>query len=655
MPSGKPQLSITLPRNFTFHYTDGQLPKTPEPENRPRPEPPQLPKQMLRVRRRRPHRSDIVFPEPAMAGADVPIPTIEATEVCSQPSAPQAFMSEGEPSRGLLAPTHARRVFSPPKTPLGQIGTPMETAIAYRNNWEDDRFASAGESISRPSSSCSGFSDSSVSSRGTLDSLRSYGGSCTSPESDVSDPFTFLNASQKMPELASPLRERAPNPNKRFKIRNASSLTPEMDEHLWVTYIKYVQDPTVTPFKMLPGTAPPLGVCHRVVREAKRTWKGGKPLVPGRAQSSVKSGSPDTIKASGSGSCTPTGSDPRKSYPPWPRSESSVRRRLRELCKRKPHLSAHYSRLLQSRSPSPFQSSPNHHLGAQHSDHASFGPSEGHDNFSRDLGLSLATSTSATMQYGNPLSQLAAEEETPRPQRQAQFAQPMTGRSPAHQKSQSLQFGLGLGGLESHPQARQLGSSFFPEFVGQAQNAVNHPPSFGVQGPDAGGPVVLGPPLELHAPAPLPRSFKRRAQFHLDDAPPGLRQDLLHELFGAPAESSHRRVRSRGFSLGDMGEGARNRSLSSIFTPPSAEAEDDDANGTDAPTDQPLPQIVANDMSADYLMPPQTQPGEQIRRLGSPFSPKGFSNTFPRSFSGHHNLEPPVSFEERLGAFGHKY
>ena len=43
------------------------------------------------------------------------------------------------------------------------------------------------------------------------------------------------------------------------------------------------------------------------------------------------------------------------------------------------------------------------------------------------------------------------------------------------------------------------------------------------------------------------------------------RSYVMEELFGAPLDSSHRRVRSRGFSLGDVSEGSR---IASIATPP---------------------------------------------------------------------------------------
>lgn len=488
------------------------------------------------------------------------------------------------------------------------------------------------ESISRPTSSCSGISDSSASSRGSLDSFPSFGGSCTSPEEDMTDPFLYHSQDMKYDRDDSPLDVCQQRPAKKFKLRTETVWTEDMDNHLWMSYMRYLQDPTVTPFKMLPGTAPPLGVCHRVVREAKKTWKG--PRMPSSGSSSrlpshraSRSGSPDTIKPMKSGSSTPTASM-GKPYPKWPRSESATRRRLRQLCKRKPSLSAHYQRLLHCRSPSPFQSSPR--SGAEDVGPRLSSPfSEQASSFStRDMNISLATSTASSMQYGNPLSQLTSDA-TPRA-RNEEWVPHHSSRSSAHQKSQSLHIGLGIGNM--------VGSSFVS--MSQMTGMSSNQPSSQTWHPSGYAPR-LDPPLELHSPIPLPRSFKRRALHNLEDGSrprgSGVRQNLLQELFGAPAESSHRRVRSRGFSLGDMGEGARR--LSTMFTPPSAVESMGSPDMSTAPNSSEM-----------HISSPLAQ-GQATIRLGSPFGGRSsnvhFNNTFPRAFG--HAFEAPASFEQRFG------
>ncbi|KAF2835016.1 hypothetical protein M501DRAFT_1020229 [Patellaria atrata CBS 101060] len=606
MPPVRPQVSITLPRNFVYHYTDGQPPKTPEPEE-PRQllEPPQPPRQTYRIRRRKqPFTTTFTQSlEQKFENQDVPLPTIETTE-----SAPMGHdknpPTSGAPLEGYLAPNGpSGRLMSPPKTPLNQMMVNSDLGHRLGSTWEDLRYENFHDENTRPSSSCSGISDSSISSCGSFDSFPSFGGSCTSPESEEVDPFTFPSCSDKM--ISSPLQGYEQRLSKRLRVQKPEVWTEDLDNHLWLTYMVYLQDATVTPFKMLPGTAPPLGVCRRVAREAKRTWKGGRAsaTVLGRkaprSQLSSRAESPDTIKAAKSGSTTPTGPNTSKVYGQWPRSSSATRKRLRELCKQKPSLSAHYQRLLHTRSPSPFQSSPRARLKSRRIRFTSpLATSDALSSFStRDMNISLAASTSSTMQAGNPLSRLVTEDQTPFTDEW--FGQPVTGRISTHQKSQSLHLGLGLANSNT------LGSPFtqnfhLPSISMNSEQSAQSVPQTGT------APPALQSPIELHAPRPLPRSFKRRAQHHLEDRRSQVRptggSEFLQELFGAPADTSHRRVRSRGFSLGDMGEGARR--LSALITTQSAHEQ--------------LNQLPQPDptQALSGLMPPPIDP---VNRLGSPF------------------------------------
>lgn len=600
MPPVRPHLSITLPRNFEFHYTDSQPPRTPEPETCPEiVEPPKLPRQTFRVRRRRP--GIPTYAVETEIAQDLPVPTIEA------PRDPYSLGLGGyllepryERDNGYLSPSVAHiPMISPPRTPVAQLSGSEKQ--------------SQGESISRPSSSCSGFSDSSASSHGSMASFPSYGESLTSPDSDASDPFIFSSNISRPPMPSSPLQGYQERPNKRAKVGNVA-WTDNLDNHLWITYMRYLQDATVTPFKMLPGVAPPLGVCHRVVREAKRTWRGPRSSTLQRdaahlrPHQKTRKGSPDTIKPTNSGETTPTtAADAHKPYPQWPRSKAA-RQRLRYLCKRKPSLSAHYQRLLHCRTPSPFPSSPQSDSRAHHcAEHTSPASHADVSSFStRDMNISLSTSTSITMQPNNPLSQLAVEDApttdtTPRKSGSDPFNEP-PARTPGHHKSQSLDVNFGTGAL---------GSPFAPTTQ-----------KFGSYGRAAGAAPKLDSPLELPAPVPRPRSFKRRFN-HDPNATEDQRGSVLEELFAAPSESSHRRVRSRGFSLGDVGESSHR--LTSLFTPPSM-------------FDQlATPESSQNMSSQANLLSPLTV--EPTRRLGSPFVGRSSNvrlhNTFPRHFTPH--------------------
>lgn len=599
-----------------FHYHDGQPPRTPEPEPAPEElQPPPPPRQMLKVRRRR-----TTF-APAYDLSDLdksvdsrPVPTIEGPELHSEaselPTLPPTMDDE------YLFPGVAfGRMLSPPKTPVAQ----MRNLASFEGpqHWSDIDMASQSETSSRPTSS-SGFSDSSISSRGSIESFPSLGGSCTSPEEEMADPFTFCSPLIKTPQLSSPLATRQTRPAKKMKLR--ASFTEEMDRHLWMTYMKYLQDPTVTPFKALPSTVPPNGVCHRVARMARKTWKGGRPssvvpIVRSASRYDSRCGTPDTIKPTKSGSSTPIpGSS--KPYPRFP-TEKQCRKRLRDLAKQKPTLSAHYQRLLH-RSPSPFQSSPPASESSQ-SRPLSSPFSQGTSTFAtRDMNVSLAASSAASMQFGNPLSQLASDA-TPRPAENDRS----TMRASAHQKSQSLHIGLGLG------LGNIVGSSFqtMSQMTDMSMNQHNaqtwHAPS--------ANPPRLGSPLKLHAPRPISRPFKRRALHNFEEQARNRTNSFIDQVFGAPAESSHRRVRSRGFSLGDMVEGARRLPLS-----------------TSGPSEfNPFSNAGSAMQGLSPYSPADAEmQGQATIRLGSPFGGRP-SNTFPRA-STSYGFEPPASFEQRF-------
>lgn len=621
MDSERSHMSITLPRNFQFHYRDGQMPQTPEPEPQPEElQPPPPPRQTLKVRRRRTtmvqHEDDL-----DTAAHQRPIPTIEAPELHHGFSSDLPALPPIQNDAYLSPGISYTRLLSPPKTPVAQMRTiPSFDGVEH---WSDIDQSSQSESSSRPTSS-SGFSDSSFSSCGSIESFMSRGGSCTSPEEEMTDPFLAFSPDVKYGgHPTSPLPTFQPiRPAKRLKMR--ATFTEDMDHHLWMTYMKYLQDPTVTPFKALPGTVPPNGVCHRVARMARKTWKGPRSTRLGAraaTQHGYRSDTEETIRALKSGSNTPIARI-SKSYLPFP-AEKQCRKRLRDLAKQKPSLSAHYQRLLR-RSPSPFQSSPPKEESSAQSRPLSSPFSQAPATFStRDMNVSLATSTSATMQMGNPLSQLASGTPRPAPRTWSHV------RSSAHQKSQSLHIGLGLGLGHVRGSSFQTMSEMTDVSMQQPNAQTWHPHS------SANQPTRLGSPFQLCTPRPMSRVFKRRAlNSSFEDRARNRGNSFVDELFGAPAESSHRRVRSRGFSLGDMVDGARRLPLSAAER---AEKSPFVNPGSTMPT----PSEHSPAMSAKAH-------GQATVRLGSPFGGRP-SNTFPRATTPL-SFEPPASFEQRFAA-----
>lgn len=636
--------SQQLPQSVTSQQDQPMSsPRTPQPQITSTPsvlEPPEPPK--VRIKRRRPALASTSIPQDdgSSAGMSPGVPSIELSGPASHENVSQDF----------LAPSSASmpRVGSPPRTPLAKLQTTFNSlpeGLKTPEPWSAQSLWSKGESITRPSSTWSEISDSSASSLSSLDTFATHGESCTSPESEVTDPFTFPDYKENLMPSALPKDLRSLG--KRVKKQYQGYWTSEMDEHLWLTYMTYLSDPTVTPFKTLPGMAPPLGVCHRVARRAKRHWKGSRTLLGTLSenetfasldgtlmhrQSSVPPpGSPETLKPHALPRSFSAGA--RRNPGRWPHSNSGTRKRLRELCKRKPALSPHYQRLMHTRSPSPFESS-------SPQGHSLSSPKTSSDqSFStRDLNVTLSTSTASSMQPGNLLSQLASSSpKTPQ-------------RINPHLKSQSLQSTFGFANDHLHREGlaslRRLASPF------QEQPRRDVPSSF--SGESTLRPHHMPPPqqrkhyspIEIQHPKPLSASMKRRAQYQLGEElvsdDPELRRSFLEDVFRDPAVASgKRRVRSRGFSLGAVRNAAEassqpSRQLSELFTPPATENSQQASSNTQQDR-SPVP----GNLGDAFKPPSQSQltsapsfANGAVRRLGSPFVPTsnvGMSNTFPRS------------------------
>jgi len=450
-----------------------------------------------------------------------------------------------------------------------------------------------------------------------------------------------------------------------------------MDNHLWTTYQLYLQDPTVTPIKTLPGSIPPLGVCHRVARQAKQTWRDSKAKAAAKHSaarfSTPQPGLPRSqvdIESALSDNEMPTMA---AHVVLWPKP-SATRRRLRELSKRRASIAPHYIRLIQSRSPSPFAPELPQ-VGRRIRGTNPFSPKhrKAESLSTRDIQLALTTSTSETMQPDGPLAHW--QRDSPRPGRaDISFSDPpVPWASPApapsseinDQRSSSIE--QAMRGTTppppaapqpralAHEQPSRLGSPFAPHSPSQAHQAhswgpirtrprVRPPlgpstvtsdalPSSSAITPSSS---LLRSPIRLHDGLPHPggRENKRRAQLPLDD------EAALADLFGPPLPSGQRRVRSRGFSLGDA-----------LARPPPAGAAWTARPRLAAATLQPG-MVGGPFVDAAAAVQPSTRSWGRaaVRQLGSPFAGIGDRPARGRGARGHVPSASLSAFES--GVFG---
>ncbi|KUJ18625.1 uncharacterized protein LY89DRAFT_548687, partial [Mollisia scopiformis] len=603
--------SATLPRGFRFHHEEG--PKTPEPVSVNETRQPSPPRQRFKVRRR--NASNLQAPTAqflaSVAAADVPIPTIEIPQMHLGDSE-MVDREEIETNIHLLGPQpYPFRFASPPKTPLPTLS--MDDVVSRRPDWSMGTPSPAAEDyFQRPTSSHSNASSNSDDSfySGSRASRPSEDGSCTSPESEAGDPFQFPISKGKgkamsyEPVEQEPFEQRLPlNTNLRSKTRKNAIWTQAQSAHLWATYNVYLQDPTVTPFRIGASSIPPEGVCHRVAREAKRSWKGPKSTAPKVLTRVDSSSSRESEK---SGSATPTGEAP-KVYAQWPHASSASRNRLREMCKsNSTNVSRH--RHLQSRSPTPFTK-----LNRLQTPEPPRKPVSAFNT--KDIALSLTTSTAESMQPDGPLAKLGGDLlVTPTPATFSSLGEPLSVP-----KSHSLGNGINL---ERGP--RRLGSPFVARTYGPSSSRSLHPYDSRPSPPRTQSDIQpLRSPVRFdhnHNTRSLNNTQKRRAAHDLEEelSPNGaiVRPSILNEqLFGTPF--AQRRVRSRGFSLGD--EALRHRApgifqpspIVELVVPPKIQS----------PVPQPASSAAPQLLPAANLAPP---------RLGSPFSASGPSHTFPR-------------------------
>lgn len=623
MARPRPSLSLPIPA-FEYSAPTATLPKTPDQhadEQLSTAEPPPPPRQAFKLKRRRVPTVPL-NDAPLLSYMDSAIPTIEMSETALE------SMSHDSPptptSDGLLAPLPACRRMVTPSTPAPRFDdfTPATSPVhewALINDCRDNK----RPAFQRSASLCSSFSDSSVSSAGSSAFSAPNNSSCTSPESVATDPFTEEDITKGDSFTLSPPQESSLPSAKRVKRHRHVKWTLDMDQHIENTYMMYLRDPRVTPFKTLPGIPPPLGVCSRVASKARRTWIQQRAITTSSLDTILESvratrdGSPDTIRPGPSGD--------KYHRQQWP-SDAATRRRLRKLVKSKPQLSAHYQRLLRTRSPSPFPTS----SATSRSSEPPSGAFSG-----RDMKLSLITSTAPSMQPEGPLVQLSSDDavkeegaDRPDSRRSARPANwfARIGRSKAHQKSLSLQSELGFNDDGADPS--NLLASPFDEESNRTHllQSMTTTKSLGrsVFNGKSPRPPSLEAPIELSGAPTAPRSLKRR--FKSDEEKP--RRPVLADVFGPPGDDVGI-VRNRGFSVGAARANEVLAMLSEPTPPPPSSSTDYEM--TEAPA---LPDLSHLGPVGSRSAPRRL--AEPVPRLGSPFleTPLGNQsyNTFPRSY-----------------------
>ncbi|KAJ5662700.1 hypothetical protein N7462_011626 [Penicillium macrosclerotiorum] len=591
------QLSRTLPKNFTFPSLSTDEPRTPERPSRHVEVPPpprhsfsscRLPRVRVRSGTDVCERIDLdIFRFQGSQGTqDVPLPSIEVPQASAilGGSVPDESVNDDR----FLAPPRQRMAF---KTPPAQIrGTPFDSCDTEHPwpSWDQTPFVG---SITRPDSACSNHSDSSIESIETFASRPSVGGSCTSNESDIFDhqfPLEFpKEAPMESPTLPKRLKVQRP------QVLKDKSWTRDMDNHLWNTYQLYLQDPTITPFKMTPGSIPPLGVTSRVARRAKRTWEKKKLRFTQTLPTQ-----PDNR----SGSSTPKALD-SPAQPLWPKSDAKTRGRLKLLCRRKFCISPHYQRMMQSRSPEPMADM----LGVPSEPHIhAFADKSSTAYTTRDLGVSLASTYDPS-----PLTQLA-EMSVPDESKADWFGKPLHTFSDTHVAEPStVQFPAPHLRVEPYNIPPRLGSPFV----------------YSTWGPGGSNRQVQDIPQSARRETVHVPGRRLRRNTHMDRTPRDSDDVFSSDVYGEkdPSEEEVQnrletylrdnkfqsmahgrvRVRNRGATTtGAIGP----KDVNQLFSPPSS------LNSSTAEETTPNPKPSNPLLSLG---------GENIKRLGSPFRIEG--------------------------------
>ncbi|EXJ92582.1 hypothetical protein A1O3_01134 [Capronia epimyces CBS 606.96] len=654
----KPHMSITLPRNFAPLRLDvGDDPKTPDQTFAELKLPPPPRHSTCRIRRTRVNldnfqtrnnalpatlfASDIPIPSSAQStqaefdsDADIVLPSVEAHHAWTRPTYTHSLTDPSPSDRLKLL---AARDSQLPRTPVAQ--TKVVTAEYKHSAWD----------MHRSSSECSIRSDSSGSwSEAFTTRPTSFDGSATSPDLESHDPFCLTKVNI-IPDT----------PSRRSKKLRINTLTSkanvpwsiEMDNHLFNVYQMYLADPTVTPFKTVPGSIPPTGVCHRVARRAKETWprasRISRPIVRRyKMRNVIESRGFVRDKTPEPNDFLRTDNNDARGV--WP-SESATRRRLKQLCKEKFTITAHYQRLRESRSPSPFRDQfsrrPSSRLTRSISQQDD-DPDASTTYATRELGISLVASGATA-----PLAQLVTGDSPPTEQMSDDWFNTPLNNNTSDAMALSTPAGLGIESeadkLKVASSIPRLASPFNYSTWGGSSNAnpkhrrhISHN-QFGTI--HATGSRLLSP-FKLETDMSL-NVNKRRAQHNLEDElspsgsninkkldanltlevptpatfepkPPG-RPELI--FTGAGDITQRRiRVRNRGATLGAVND---REHIERMFTPPTLHTPATEDSGIPpVPALPPSLTALANPAGPAFsssLAPPELDPTQ--KRLGSPF------------------------------------
>ncbi|KAL1891616.1 hypothetical protein Sste5346_007532 [Sporothrix stenoceras] len=703
-------------------------PRTPEPTASSFPpditdaQPPSPPRPRLRLKRRAVPRLSAPTQNflASVAAADVPIPSIEIPDqedhglpgllhLQQQPQqqqhVPSLFPTDSIDSK--LLSVRGRSTFSPPKTPAP--GAAPSTSPSRYPDWSiDSVFSSSTESSPDPECGSSSRPSTARSTQTSSSSLFSRFSQlsddehCISPEEDASSKSKFsfgghLNELRRNSASGGTFNsavdygndDNATSCQKRHARKAA--WTNAMSSHLWATYILYLQDPKVTPFRVGKSCVPPHGVLLRVAREAKRSWKGAKavamvpassinmttntaatslavpaPASAAAAQTTGSSAQTDDA-ASKSGSSTPTAAESNASgtYMEWPFTNAATRSHLRELCRKKAATPGGGARGLQymSRSPTPFaQNAVTRHRNMR----VTPGPSGSSSTFAtHDMVKSLALSTAETMQPQAPLTRLtrSASDVSYRFNGAPPFSLDTTLASltdandftraapvaPAQDFSGRLASAIEAE-EPSFAERRRLGSPFTARSYGPSSSS-SLAAVLGLSTSNSRQPHTVGPRRSLQSPVRLSRSGtqKRRTKHLSQDLRrrPGLASDFFTEPF--PAVESH---------LADFSSSNATHAvelfiprmetlpaLTSSSSAPQLATGSSEPRSRDELESEPQPQIpqpsfqrpnVRGLLDAAPLQPPA--------RLGSPFSLPGSSTSFsfPNRFSQPTDLDMAI-------------
>ncbi|OAA73837.1 hypothetical protein ISF_00738 [Cordyceps fumosorosea ARSEF 2679] len=566
------------------------LPRTPEPSTVTDPAAstsllPQTPARP-RFRLRKRTASNLIAPTKqflaSVAAADVPIPSIEEPGVLDEDMIDSAYPTMSDHIENIDLYRSARqafadRAFSPPKTPAPGV-VPLLEPYQFPD-WSLDSGLSSLESSpdyesSRPSTARSTQTSSSLFSRYSIASEDLS--QCVSPEFECTDRFgSFLSVDDARRAAAAKPRTTS------IRTRKAP-WTRSMSQHLWATYMIYLQDPKVTPFRIGKSGIPPHGVCVRVAREAKRSWR--RPHQPQRSRNT-----------------TPTAESLRPASQ-WPHTCAATRVHLRELCKTSTGSAARNSRY-NANSPTPFGRTANRYWNRRSA------PPRQRSVFSgSEMAMSLSMSTSESMQPHGPLARLGAlryepdsaavpppllTEPTPIGEERPVLGSPFVAKSCGPSVSMSL--------------ADPLGPSDAPMRQNQTAGARNK---------------SLGSPARLVESRP---SSQKRRQAVLEPRR-RKRPSLGTDFWTDPSNGGHGSLQSTR-SFGEFRSGSARDREAGLLAP--------------CTNLQQLFDSAARRPAAPLPGPITAQPAlwDGPRRLGSPFVVTGASQSVPNRFSSPGRIE----------------